>query len=89
MPIGGVRRHYALAEMERARGILPDALKDDVVVLVKACPELRLTYELRLATFMAQQTRRRLLIITTVACTTTPALQSFAREHGIRRPMVP
>jgi hypothetical protein len=69
--------------MQRARGILPDALKDDVVILIKACPELRLTYELRLATFMAQQSRRRLLVVTTVDCTASPALQTFAREHGI------
>lgn len=69
--------------MKRARGVLPDALKNDAFVLIKACPELRLTYELRLATFMAQQSQRRLFVITTVDCTASPALQAFAREHGI------
>ena len=68
---------------QRARGILPDALKDESVILIKACSELRLTYELRLATFIAQQSRRRLLVITTVDCTASSALQAFAREHGI------
>jgi len=68
---------------QRARGILPDALKNDSVILIKACPELRLTYELRLATFMAQQSRRQLLVITTVDCAASSALQAFAREHGI------
>src|SRR5215208_1060232 len=68
---------------QRARGILPRALKDESVILIKACPELRLTYELRLATFMAQQSRRRLLVITTVDCSASSALQAFAREHGI------
>jgi hypothetical protein len=68
---------------QRARGILPDALTDDSVILIKACAELRLTYELRLATFMAQQTRRRLLVITSEDCTASSALQAFAREHGI------
>jgi len=77
-----VRRHYTI-DMQRARGILPDALKDDAVILIKACPELRLTYELRLATFMAQQSGRRLLVATTVDCTASPALQAFAREHGM------
>ncbi len=76
-----VRRHYAHLDMQR--GILPDALKDDAVMLIKSCPELRLTYELRVAAFMAQQTRRRLLVVTTVDCTTSPALQAFAREHMI------
>ena len=76
-----VSRHYALIEMQR--GILPDALRNDAVILIKACPELRLTHELRLATFMARQTRRRLLVVTTVDCTTTPALQSFASQHSI------
>jgi hypothetical protein len=66
-----------------ARGVLPDALKDDAVILIKACAELRLTYELRLTTFMAQQSRKRLLVITTVDCTVSPALQAFAREHEI------
>ena len=68
---------------QRARGILPDALKDESVILIKACSELRLTYELRLATFIAQQSRRRLLVITTEDCTASSALQAFAREHGI------
>ena len=39
-------------DLSHARGILPDALKDESVILIKACSELRLTYELRLATFM-------------------------------------
>jgi hypothetical protein len=68
---------------QRARGMLPDALNDDSVILVKACPELRLTYELRLAAFMAQRTRRRLRIITTVDCTATLALLSFAQQYGV------
>jgi hypothetical protein len=68
---------------QRARGILPDAMKDESVILIKACSELRFTYELRLATFMAQQSRRHLLVITTVDCTASSALQAFAREHGI------
>jgi hypothetical protein len=53
------------------------------MVLIKACPELRLTYEVRVATFMSQQTRRRLEILTTVECRTTEALQSFATQHGV------
>ncbi len=69
--------------IDMQRGILPDALKDDTVILIKACPELRLTYELRVAAFMAQQTRKRLLVITTVDCAPSPALQAFAREHAI------
>ena len=68
---------------QRTRGILPDALTDESLILIKACSELRLTYELRLATFMAQQSRRRLLVITNVDCTAASALQAFAREHGI------
>jgi len=68
---------------QRARGILPDALKDESVILIKACSELRLTYELRLATFIAQQSRRHLLVIITVDCTASSALHAFAREHGI------
>jgi len=65
------------------RGILPDAVKDDVIVLLKACPQLRLTYELRLAAFMAQQTRRRLLVVIPADCVITSTLQAFAREYDI------
>ncbi len=68
---------------QRARGILPDALKDESVILIKACSELRLAYELRLATFIAQQSWRRLLVITSVDWIASSALRAFAREHGI------
>jgi hypothetical protein len=41
----------------QARGILPDAITDREIVLLKATSYLRLTYEIRLATFMAQSKR--------------------------------
>jgi len=66
------------------RGILPDAVTDDAVVLFKACTHLRLTYEIRLATYMAKQTRRRLLLLLLPECSLDPTLQDFVGAHGIQ-----
>ena len=58
-------------------------MTDDMVVLLKACLQLRLTYELRLATFMARQARRRLVVRVLPDCVVTSTLQTFAREHDV------
>jgi hypothetical protein len=73
----------SIAVAMKARGILPDVVKDDVVALFKACRELRLTYEIRLATFMAVSTGRRLLLIVTDECHMSRALEGFVREHRV------
>jgi hypothetical protein len=65
------------------RGILPDAVTDDAVVLIKGCTTLRLTYEIRLATYMARQTRKRLLLVLMPECSLAPALRDFVDAHGI------
>ena len=67
--------------MERA--ILPDAVTDDAVVLMKACRQLRLTYEIRLATYMARQTGRRLVLLLVPECSVAASLQDFIDAHGI------
>lgn len=51
--------------------------------LIKACSFLRLTYEIRLATFMTQQSKRRLEIVMTINYQVSPALDAFASEHGL------
>lgn len=70
-------------ERPKLRGILPDAEGGEAVFLVKACRFLRLTYEIRLATFMAKQSGRRLHILVGNEFEAAPQLQKFAREHGV------
>ena len=67
----------------KPRSILLDAVKDDTVFLIKACSHLRLTYEVLLATFMAQQSGRRLEVVMTTDYQMSPALSAFAGKHGL------
>jgi len=65
------------------RGILPDAENGESVFLIKACRYLRLTHEVRLATFMAMQSGRRLEIVMAADYALAPALADFAKQYGI------
>lgn len=67
----------------KPRAILPDAVNDSGVFLIKACSRLRLTYEVRLATFMAQQSGRRLEVVMTSDYQVAPAFSAFAKQHGL------
>jgi hypothetical protein len=68
---------------QKPRGILPDAMTQSDVILIKACSELRPTYEVRVATFMARQTQRRLRIILSGGCTPHASLIAYAQQHGV------
>jgi hypothetical protein len=46
----------------KPRGCLPDGVDKSRIILIKACSHLRLTYEIKLATYFAKQTSRRLVI---------------------------
>jgi hypothetical protein len=63
--------------VSQIRGILPDAVDDARVVLLKACIYLRLTYEIRTATFMAQKKNRTLVLACKKVCRFSPELESF------------
>jgi len=67
----------------KARGCLPDAISQDAFVLIKTCSQLRLTYEIRLATFMAQQSRKRLRLILQPSTVASAQLRAFAAQHGV------
>lgn len=77
---------FTLAETmsePKPRAILPDAVNNGAVYLIKACSQLRLTYEVRLAAFMAQQSGRHLEVVMTSDYQTAPALTAFAEKHGL------
>ncbi len=66
--------------MSQLRGILPDAVDDTRVVLIKACTYLRLTYEIRTAALMAKQKHRTLVLACKKVCTFSPELESFLTQ---------
>ena len=70
--------------MPQPRGFLPDAVTEDAVVLIKAGQGvLRLTYEIRLATYMAVTRGKRAIIVAEPRATLAAPLQAFVVEHGI------
>lgn len=64
-------------------GVRPDAVSDTHVVLIKACPTLRLTHQIRLAAFMAQTQAKRVLLVVREGCVLAPDLEAFIAEHGL------
>ncbi len=66
--------------MSSPRGVLPDGVDDTRVVLIKACAYLRLTYEIRLATTMAEQQRRTLVLACKKACRFSPDLERHLKQ---------
>lgn len=64
-------------------GVRPDAVSEDHVVLVKFCSTLRLTQQIRLATFMAHSQSKTLLLAVRSRCEFAPDLQAFIAETGL------
>ena len=67
----------------KPRGCLPDGVDKDRFILIKACSHLRLTYEIRLATYFAKQTSRTLVLAIPKTCDLAKALIVYAKEQGI------
>lgn len=67
----------------KPRAILPDAMNQTDIILIECCSDLRPTYEVRLATQVAQQTHRKLRLILSAGGSAHPSLTVFARQHGI------
>jgi hypothetical protein len=63
------------------RGTRPDAIGDGVAHLIKACDELRLTYQIRLLTFMVNEQGQRLRIHVSSDTRISSPLAAFAREN--------
>ncbi len=65
------------------RGFLPDAVKGGKVYLLKACSLLRLTYEIKLAAFMAKSKGMILVLDVQHGCSLSKALSEFAEAQRI------
>jgi hypothetical protein len=63
------------------RGSRPDAVAGNDAYLVKAVSYLRLTYQIRLLTFLASESGARLTIRVPNGCSTSPELASFLSNN--------
>jgi hypothetical protein len=73
-----------MGNLGKPRGCLSDAINADAFVIVKACARLNLTYELKIATFMALQNGRKLRLLISETTATSSALLGYVQQHGIR-----
>jgi hypothetical protein len=64
-----------------SRGTKPDAEVDDKLVLIKSCALLRLTYQIRLLTYRAIESRKQLIIDVPSYCQIHPTLKQFVQEN--------
>ena len=70
--------------MTMPRGMLPDAVEDGMPLLIKACSRLRLTYEIKLAQYMASQAGTCLWLDVIAHCRFSDGLNAYIREHSIK-----
>jgi hypothetical protein len=79
----GVRVEFRYTEHQVARGTRPDAVDGDVWYLLKFVSRLRLTYQIRLLTFGAEQSGVRLVIRVPKGCRLSAPLRDFARRNDV------
>jgi len=65
-----------------ARTTRPDAERNCILYLIKACSYLRLTYQIRLLVSSAESSQRKVVIDVPKTCRIDPALQTFCKEHA-------
>jgi len=64
-------------------GVRPDAVTDTEILLIKACRTLRLTHQIRLATFMAHSQGKRMVLRVWSGCVLSADLEAFISETGL------
>lgn len=65
----------------KLRGSRADATKPGAMLLVKNVSALRATYQIRLLTYQAHQTRAKLTVMVPKACTILPSLKSLIDSY--------
>jgi hypothetical protein len=63
--------------------ILPDGLDEDRLVIIKACRQLRLTNEIRIAEAVARDTNRLFVLVVPEDCALSESAEIFIRTHGV------
>lgn len=66
----------------KPRGILPTYVTDQQVVLCKAAPTIRSAYEIRIALFMAVQSKRTFVLAVSPMAMVDQSLEAHIRQHG-------
>jgi len=61
----------------RPRAVMPDAVDDEFLILLKACAQLRLTAEILVTAAAARNARRRLKIVVPAECKLAPDLLAY------------
>ena len=69
---------------QQPRGVLPDAMDDTTAYLIKQCAYLRLTYEIRLMAFMAQQNAMTFVLLIPQHCQFASALNQFVDDGYVQ-----
>jgi hypothetical protein len=72
---------FRYTKRQVARGSRPDAFVQGTAYLLKRVSHLRLTYQIRLLTFMAQESGGRLVIRVPKQAKTSGDLREFVRQH--------
>jgi hypothetical protein len=72
---------YRYTRHQVARAARPDATDGGTWVLLKWVSELHLTYQIRLLTFAAAQSRTRLVIKVPKRCHLSPPLAEFVKQY--------
>ncbi len=73
---------YRYTRHQVARGARADAESGNIYYLFKNVSSLRLTYQIRLLVFFAQDHGRRLVIRVPSYCKPHPSLRAFQKEHS-------
>lgn len=74
--------NYRYTKQQVARGTRADAESNDALYLLKNVRLLRLTYQIRLLAFRAQETRRKLIIRIPLGGKLHPSLRVFQKENA-------
>jgi len=72
---------FRYTENQVPRASRPDATSGDTVYLIKSCRHLRLTYQIRLLTFMATERQMKLVLAIRKECRLSRDLKKFVRTN--------
>ena len=73
---------YRYTKHQVTRATKADAERNDAYFLIKNVSSLRLTYQIRLLTYRAFETKRKLVIRVPTNCNIHSTLHDFHREHS-------
>jgi hypothetical protein len=81
--MSGVEMELRYTVHQVPRGSRPDAISSGRWYLIKNVPLMRLTYQVRLLAFMAEQNSARLVLILPSAARVSKDLKAFVRQHPV------